>query len=379
MTFFMDLSFLDKSSGVTPLLVRLYDSHKLYGLAKDKKPLARAELMSVVSDLLGMDLSPRESELIADVLIALMRQAETDLRKALAERLSMLGKAPLRLILQLSHDEIEIAAPVLRNSNVLGELDLIYIIKSKSAEYWREIAARKKLSDHVMNILADTRDFTTAMTLAENTYISLTEHTLGVLSELAQNSEDIAMPLLRRDDIGSEIASKLYQFVGYELKRYIADNYEIESGKITDVIDEIVLEFVDVAEEDQFGPTPSTVKAVERYHEKGILTVKMMLATLKRGQMQTFIAMYSKFSGLPVDTVISILRQSSGQGLAVACRAKAIAKQDFISMYLLSNRIRNSGKMVDLKDITRAIAYFDRIQSDVAKGILENSLNSLQD
>ena len=127
----MDLSFLDKSSDVTPLLVRLYDSHKLYGLAKDKKPLARAELMSIISDLLGMNLSPRESELIADVLIALMRQAEKDLRQALAERLSMLEKAPLRLILQISHDEIEIAAPVLRNSAVLGELDLIYIIKSK--------------------------------------------------------------------------------------------------------------------------------------------------------------------------------------------------------------------------------------------------------
>lgn len=379
MTFFMDLSFLDKSSGVTPLLVRLYDSHKLYGLAKDKQPLARAELMSVVSDLLGMDLSPRESELIADVLIALMRQAEKDLRQALAERLSMLEKAPLRLILQISHDEIEIAAPVLRNSAVLGELDLIYIIKSKSSEYWCEIAARKKLSDHVMNILADTRDFDTAMTLAENTFITLTEHTLGVLSELAQNSEDIAMPLLRRDDVGSEIASKLYQFVGYELKRYITENYEIESGMITDAIDDIILEFVDVAEQDQFTPPTSVIQSVERFHSKGLLTVKMMLATLKRGQMQTFIAMFSKFSGLPVDTVISILRQSSGQGLAVACRAREIAKQDFISMYLLSNRIRNSGKMVDLKDITRAISYFDRIQPGIAKGILENSLSSLQD
>src|SRR5262245_34641947 len=130
----MDLSFLDKSSGVTPILVRLYDSHKLYGLAKDKKPMARAELTSAVSDLLDMDLSPRESELIADVLIALMRQAEKDLRLALAERLSVSDKAPLRLILQISNDDIDIAAPVLRNSNVLGDLDLIYIIKSKSAE-----------------------------------------------------------------------------------------------------------------------------------------------------------------------------------------------------------------------------------------------------
>jgi hypothetical protein len=145
---------------------------------------------------------------------------------------------------------------------------------------------------------------------------------------------------------------------------------------LTDAIDEIILEFVDGVDEDQYVPTVSVIKSVERFHEKNLLTVKMMLGTLKRGQTQTFVAMFSKFTGLPLETVISILRQSSGQGLAVACRAKEISKQDFISMYLLSNRIRNSGKMVDLKDITRAITYFDRIQPGIAKGIMENSLSS---
>jgi uncharacterized protein (DUF2336 family) len=375
----MDLSFLDKSSGVTPLLVRLYDSHKLYGLAKDKQPLARAELTSAVSDLLSMNLSPRESELIADVLIGLMRQAERDLKQALAERLSVIDGAPLRLILQISNDEIDIAAPVLRNSSVLGELDLIYIIKSKNADYWREIAARKKLSDHVMNILADTRDFGTALQLAENTEIKLTNHTVNVLAEMAQESETIASPLVRRDEVTSEIATKMYQFVGHELKRFIIENYEVEDAKLTDAMDDIVLELVEVAQEDQFAPTPSVVKSVERFHEKGLITVKMMLATLKRGQMQTFVAMFAKFTNLPLETVVSILKQSSGQGLAVACRAFEVSKQDFISMYLLSNRIRNGGKMVDLKDITRAITYFDRIQMGVAKGIIENSLTSLSE
>jgi hypothetical protein len=61
----------------------------------------------------------------------------------------------------------------------------------------------------------------------------------------------------------------------------------------------------------------------------------------------------------------------------VACRAFDVSKQDFISLYLLSSRLRNNGKMVDLKDITRAITYYDRIQPEIAKGIIENSLSSL--
>ncbi|MGB4058291.1 MAG: DUF2336 domain-containing protein, partial [Alphaproteobacteria bacterium] len=193
----MDLSLLDKSSGVTPILVRLYDSHKLYGLAKDKEPGARAELTSAVSALLEMKLSPREGELVADVLMSLMRQTEKDLRVAISEKLSVTDNVPLRLILQISNDEIDVAAPILRNSTVLGELDLAYIIKSKSAEYWREIASRKMLSDYVMNMLADTKDFDTAMALAKNMSVKLSEHVLVVLSDLAQKSEAIAAPLLR--------------------------------------------------------------------------------------------------------------------------------------------------------------------------------------
>jgi hypothetical protein len=48
----MDSRLFEKSPKVAPLLVRLYDSHKLYELATDDTPLARAELTSAVADLL---------------------------------------------------------------------------------------------------------------------------------------------------------------------------------------------------------------------------------------------------------------------------------------------------------------------------------------
>ncbi len=370
----MDLSFLDKSSSVTPLLVRLYDSHKLYGLAKDKKPLARVELTSAVSELLEMDLSPRESELVADVMIELMRQAEKDLREALAERLSVMGDISLRLVLQIANDEIEVAEPVLRNSNVLGDLDLIYIVKSKGADYWQAIAKREQISNQVMDVLADTKDFDTAVTLAENMNITLTEHAVIVLSDLAQESEVLARPLLRRDEVSGDIANVLYKFVGEELKRFIRENYELETSSLIDTVDEVVLELKEIDEESEFTPTSAMLKAADRYKEKGILTVKLMLGTLRRGQIPAFIAQFLKFSGLEPDTVETILAQPNGQGLAVACKAFGLAKEDFVSIFLLTNRVRNRGRMVDLKDMTRAINYYNRIKPDVARGIMKNSL-----
>lgn len=371
----MDLGFLDKASVVTPLLVRLYDTQRLHGLAKDEKPLARVELVSAVTELLDMELSPKESELIADVLIGLLRQAEMDLKQALAARLAVLDNVPLRLVLQLVNDDIDVAGPMLRQSPVLGDLDLIYIIKSKGPAHWQAIAARQEMSHQVMNLLVDTGDFETAMVLAGNGKIRLSEHVLTVLSDMAQRSDVLALPLLRREEVSQALARRLYQFVGEEVKAFIRARYSISGSSVAEAVDEIVLEMVDAAVEDagEFVPTVAMLKAAERYREKGLLSIKLMLGALRRGQIQSFVAQFSYYCALPPRTILEILMQPSGQGLAVACRALEVSKEDFVSIYLLTNRLRNQGRMVDMKDITKAISYYDRIKPEVARDIIGNS------
>lgn len=374
----MDLSFLDKSSNVTPLLVKLYDSQQLHNLALDEKPIARAELTSAVSELLEMDLSPRESELIADVLIGIMRQAELDLREALAEKLSLMDNVPLRLVLQLTNDEIEVAGPMLSHSPVLGDLDLIYTIKSKGPAYWQAVARREAMSNQVINLLADTRDLDTAITLAKNVSITLTEHAAVVLSDMAQKSDDLAMPLLRRSEITKDIAERLYKFAGEQVKAFITENYGVQSASIADNVDEVIVELVEANDAvNEFAPTDVMVRAADRYKSKGLLTTKLMLGALRRGQIQAFIAQFAKFTGLSPETTLEIMSQSSGQGLAVACKAFEITKEDFVSIFLLTNRIRNSGRMVDLNDLSKAINYFTKIKGDIARGIIENSCENI--
>jgi len=371
----MDLGFLDNRSKVTPLLVRLYDSHKLHSLASDNKPLARAELTSAVSELLEMDLSPKETELIADVMIGLMRQAEIDLREALAERLAIIDNVPLRLILQLANDEIRVAQSILRKSSVLSDMDLIYIIKSKGPEYWQAIARREEMSNQIMNLLADTRNVETAIELAKNVNINLTEHSLIVLSDLAQNSDALACPLLRRDEVGPEMAKALYNYVGEEIKAQIKVKYGVEAESVVKAVEEVIVEMVEISEAvNEFTPSENMLKAAQRYKQKGLLTIKLMLGTLRRGQIAAFIAQFSKYTGLGQQTTLEILSQASGQGLAVACKAYDVPKEDFVSIFLLTNRVRNQGRMVEISDMTKAMNYFNRIEPEVARSIIDNSL-----
>src|SRR5262249_55274214 len=147
------------------------------------------------------------------------------------------------------------------------------------------------------------------LTLAENRGIKLTERALGILSDLAQGHDDLASPLLRRDEITPDIASRLYRFVGEELKHYILEHFEIDTDALIEVIDDVVLDFVESAENEDlhaFTPSDSLIKSANRFHEKGLLTVSMMIGTLKRSQSQAFVAQFARFTGLSPATVAEI-------------------------------------------------------------------------
>ncbi len=369
----MDMRLFEKSPQVAPLLVRLYDSHRLYGLAKDDTPLARAELTSAVVDLLKADLGPREKELIADVLISLMRQAEQDLRQAIAERLAVVDTTPLRVVLHIANDEIDVAEPMLRLSRVFSDLDLLYIIKSKGPEYWRAIAGRERLSDGIMNVLADTKEIGTLEILTGNAKLRLTPHAVNIIEAFAEKNESLARPLLMRSDISEDIARKLYKHVGADLKAYIRDYFGVLDEAVRNAVDDVIFEFsstTSAAQKREFIPSEAAVKAAAALKSSGRLSTQRMMETLQRGQMASFIAMFSCYSGLDVDRVHEMLSATDGKILAISCRALHLSKSDLSRIYMMTQRIRSRDRIVDQVDLLRAISMYDRVQTAEARKIL---------
>lgn len=374
----MDFSLLNNSSEVTPMLVKLYDSQKLYGIAKNRTPEARMELVEAVCELLDVDLTLRESELIADVMIEVMRQAEFDLRQALAEKLAAMDNVPFRLALHIANDEIGVAAPVLRQSKVLGDLDLIYIVKSKTPEYWCEIAARKSLNDKLINLLAETRDFDTAMVLVQNEDITLTNLSLGILSDVAQGKDVLAAPLLKREEMTDEFAANLYEFVGEQIKSYMREHYTIEEQNIvTKAIDDIVSEEANAEESEVTAEIYEAQKIGEKtLYAPETITIERLIEALKRGQIDAFMKQFAAYAGLDVESLNDMIARNNGQGLAILCKAHGVLKTDFISLFLLTNSLRNEGETVDIAVMNRAVNYYDKITEDMARSVLNGSLHT---
>lgn len=365
---------IEKTPGVSPLLVRLYDTHNLYSLAEHKESGdACLELTTVMVDLLSIKLSEKESELITDVLLALMKQAEKDLKVALSERLSTMEHVPLRMILALANDEISIADPLLRRSPVLQDMDLVYIFKAQGVEHGRSIAARPGISSALIDLLADMRDLVIARNLSENNDIDMTFHAFNVIADMSDDHHDLAVPLASRKDIPKEIADKIYRLVSDELQNQLDKRFGDAAETPIISLEEITQEIIYPEKRVDENSHKELIYAAQRLKRSGELKLSSIIATIRRGQPATFMAQLSVYADLQIDMVKKLLQQDTGHGLAILCKLRDLPKSDFVSLYLLTERFRsNTKRIINHAELSRIMVMYDGITANEARDTIKS-------
>ena len=359
------------SQHVQDKLVALYDTQRLYELAYDNRDEARSELIAAMTDLFGEELSARERELVADILISLVRRAEKTLRAQLARQLADREDVPARLVLTLAHDEIDVAEPVLSQSPCLSALDMVYIVKSMDAPYWRAVATRSDLDDELMNALVDTEDIETAVALAENTAVELNTHSANKLGSLACDHEELAASLVMRSDVPDSLIRMVYAHVSRSIQGYIHENYPVDNDLQSEIND--ALSRYAAGPKRGFTPSYEELTQARQYADEGRLDIKHMLANLQNGRTTRFVAQFSAFTQLPVDVVQDICSQENGQGLAIASRACHVKRADFVNLFLMTRHMANSDPWINDNEMYTALSYYNRISEKLAQRIMRNS------
>lgn len=368
-----DAEMAYKLGATNPVLAQLYHSHGIRTEGIANLPSEdRAGLCDDVTYLIETVERPSDREMATDILLSLLRHAEKNLKQAIAERISVLNHAPLRLILQFINDDIDVAQSVLKRSSVLNDLDLLYIIQSRDSPFWQAIAERENLGENVVETLVDTKDIATANTLLQNVSVMFSDYALGKIAELAEDTEFLNDCLINRSNASrGDFARQIYAYAGNALKILIAEQCGPLSKDASFKLDEVLMEFTAPAPHD-FMPSASMFKAAELFMEEGKLNMTLMLNTLKRGQIASFIAQFSKYTKLPVAVVIAMLQQKSGHGLAIASKAHEINKNDFLTIFTSTRKIMGEYE-VSAIHVSSALVYYDRVSPDVAKRLMKRT------
>src|SRR5487761_2401088 len=119
-------------------------------LLHEPSAAVRAEVAGKVAQQIDNDrLSPEELRLAQDIAQVLARDVELAVRRALSESLRRARRLPNAVAVRLAEDVDEVALPILADSPVLTDADLVQLLRHGSSRRQATIAGRPNLGEPV--------------------------------------------------------------------------------------------------------------------------------------------------------------------------------------------------------------------------------------
>jgi len=362
---------IQKSSSSGPQNIKnIFSASWLVELANDPSPRGRMLLGNTITDMLDNG-NAVEQDIIADILMHIVQRVEMDVRRGLAERLARQSNAPHELIVWLANDEISVARPVLVLSEVLDDNDLMTIIHARDMNYRQAIANRGKIGSQVVKALIASHDETVLQSLLKNDAILLEEGAMRQLLQAAKHNENLKEPIVVRREMRSDLALELYWWVSQELRSEIQSRFNLNRAKIDEALEVTLQEILGTRTSGLENITPEILYVAQQLHTARRITSGLLITTLRRGQVNMFIALFAEVLKLPIDKVGEMLSHSSGEFLAVCCRAQNILKPDFASIFLLGRAGRTAEHAVDPQELSRTLRFYDQLNFSHASLLLE--------
>jgi hypothetical protein len=172
----------------------------------------RAEMLTRVTDLF-VNGAPHYSEdqiaLFDDVMMLLLKTTGTTARAKLVQRLAPIVNAPNKVICALAFDDaIEVAQPVLSQSDRICDAEILASAASKSQQHLAAIAQRKTLSEALTDMLAERGDRSVVQLAVKNPGARFSDAGLHLLVRRATGDQALATEMGKRSDIRQRLAEK---------------------------------------------------------------------------------------------------------------------------------------------------------------------------
>ena len=283
-----------------PLLPSLADVERLQENpdADARRALARKLGHSYTQRLLG----DRERGIADDIVRAIARDVEVEVRRALAQTIASSTDIPQDVALRMAHDVIEVAEPILKASDLLDDDMLVEIVKSRSEEHRVAIAARPVVREPVSAAIVEHAEVRAVSTLAANTGADIAEPAMARAVERFGDEEAVALPLADRPSLPLVIAERLVALVSSRLRarmtgegdrfRQFAEGLSqvsegaafILGGGETDVLDLIAM--------------------VDQLHAAGKLQPSLVIRAGRLGDRELMQAVVSRLTGIRYGLVV---------------------------------------------------------------------------
>ena len=300
-------------------------------LSKDSSQAVRetlADKIARVAPNLNADDKDKVKRMAYSALETLARDEVTHVRQVLAEALKDVAGAPPDVIRRLAFDtEIVVAGPILENSPVLSDADLIEIIEKGTATgRLSAISKRPTLSEDISESIVATADEEAVALLLANVSAQLRETTLDRIADQAKDIVSWHAPLVSRPTLSAYSVKRLSGFVATNFLRILSIRSDLEPD-VLEAVKKSVAERIENGEEELLGvietedtqtPLEVAMQKVEKLRDKGDLTearVKKFIG----GDPDMVVAALAVLAEVPVLAVHKVTLTNNIKGIVAIC------------------------------------------------------------
>lgn len=349
------------------------DLDELIKLAQDKTAAGRSALLETITDLfLAPDrrLNEHERALMTDILSRLLHVIEKDLRRSLSESLLRSGVDLPELHVMLANDEVEVAEPILRNSNLLKDTDLIEVVRMRTDEHRIAIAVRAQVSEMVADSLVEHGGEDVIEALIRNPDAELSRRAMQYLVAESRRVDRFQEPLLSRDDLPSELAYRMYWWVSAALRRRLLAAFDVDTLALDDAVQDATYRAL-AQRADENGAIVRAQKLVHQLHESGDLTIGFLVQALRQQRLNVFVAGLAHKAGISFAIAWRIFSDRGFESFIIAAKALGIDRNTTTNIVLLIAEAQNPAASRRPEVLNTIIGLYDSITHDKAQRVLK--------
>ena len=332
------------------------------GASREEIYLAVASLYRIQ----GAGLNTRERELMREILRRLTRDVEMAIRIALAQRLAEDTTAPHDLIMLLVDDTIEVARPLILNSPLLTETDVLRLIADAGVAHQEAVAGRPNIGIPVTDALVKTGHDSVLLALVRNVTARISDRSFATLVEKSKALTGLQGPLIRRPDLPPRLANNMCEWVSDALKDHIKTNYTITPKNLEAALTDAKL----AVRSEPVGPTDvpadSAQKLVDKLAASGQLKAGFLMRVLSQGQTDLFDLAFAKLMNMDLAAFRIAFYERGAPVVALACRAAGIDRSVFATIFNLSRQSRGMSSVLNPPDTTAVDKVFTTLTRQAA-------------
>jgi uncharacterized protein (DUF2336 family) len=256
-----------------------------------------------------------------EVIGRLAEEIEQVSRIRLTNKLAPSNNAPFEVIRKLAFDDsIDVAGPVLRQSERLDGQSLVANAKTKSQDHLLAIANRKQISYEVSDVLVKRGNREVIGSVVANSGAKLSSFGFLHLINRSENDSILAENIGARQDIPRHVFQQLIAKASHEVKAKLERERPDLASQVRTAVTDVTGAF-----QAKFGPATknyfSAKRAVGKLHQYGQLDEDKLFEFAHSLKIEETTVALSLLCDLPVDVVERALFDKNREVILILARA----------------------------------------------------------